>query len=81
MCIRDSDATEHHFTGKERDTESGLDYFKARYLTSDLGRFMTADWASKPTAVPYADFGNPQSLDLYVYCLLYTSRQGANSDR
>ena len=21
------DATEHHFTGKERDTESGLDYF------------------------------------------------------
>jgi len=68
-CTGGPDATEHHFTGKERDTESGLDYFKARYLTSDLGRFMTADWASKPTAVPYADFGNPQSLDLYVYAL------------
>ena len=25
------DATEHHFTGKERDTESGNDYFGARY--------------------------------------------------
>lgn len=23
--------TEQHFTGKERDTESGLDYFGARY--------------------------------------------------
>ena len=23
------DATEHHFTGKERDTESGNDYFGA----------------------------------------------------
>jgi len=25
------DASEHHFTGKERDAESGLDYFGARY--------------------------------------------------
>jgi RHS repeat-associated protein len=64
-----TDATENHFTGKERDAESGLDYFKARYFSSDLGRFMTADWAAKPTAVPYADFGNPQSLDLFVYAL------------
>jgi RHS repeat-associated protein len=62
-----SDATEHHFTSKERDTESGLDYFGARYLSSDLGRWMTPDWASKPTAVPYATFGNPQTLNLYDY--------------
>jgi RHS repeat-associated protein len=62
-----TDATEHHFTSKERDTESGLDYFGARYLSSDLGRFMTPDWAAKPTAVPYASFGNPQSLNLYSY--------------
>ncbi len=62
-----TDAVEHHFTGKERDTESGLDYFGARYLNSNLGRFMTPDWAAAPTAVPYASFGDPQSLNLYAY--------------
>jgi len=66
-CTGGPDATEHHFTGKERDVESGLDYFEARYFTSDLARFMTPDWAAKPTAVPYAEYGNPQSLDLYQY--------------
>jgi len=28
---------------------------------------MTPDWAAKPTNVPYASFGNPQSLNLYSY--------------
>jgi hypothetical protein len=28
---------------------------------------MTPDWAAKPTDVPYANFGNPQSLNLYSY--------------
>jgi hypothetical protein len=28
---------------------------------------MTPDWATKPTDVPYANFGNPQSLNLYSY--------------
>jgi RHS repeat-associated protein len=41
--------------------------FGARYYGSSLGRFMTPDWAAKPTAVPYAMFGNPQSLNLYSY--------------
>jgi RHS repeat-associated protein len=54
-------------TGKERDSESGLDMFGARYYGSSLGRFMTPDWAAKPTAVPYAYFGDPQSLNLYSY--------------
>ena len=54
-----------HITGKERDAESGLDEFGARYYGSSLGRFMTPDWAAKPMAVPYAMFGNPQSLNLY----------------
>src|SRR4029078_12731542 len=30
-------------TGKERDTETSLDYFGARYLASTLGRFTTVD--------------------------------------
>jgi RHS repeat-associated protein len=59
----------YKFTGKERDVESGLDNFGARYDASSLGRFMTPDWAAKPTAVPYAVFGNPQSLNLYAYVL------------
>lgn len=61
-------AFQHYkFTGKERDSESGLDNFGARYFTSNLGRFMTPDWAARPTAVPYAVFGDPQSLNLYTY--------------
>jgi RHS repeat-associated protein len=61
------DATEHHFTGKERDTESGNDYFGARYYASTMGRFLSPDWSSDPEAVPFADIGNPQSLNLYAY--------------
>ena len=53
--------------GKERDTESNLDMFGARYYASSMGRFMIPDWAAKPTNVPYASFGNPQSLNLYSY--------------
>ena len=41
----------YEFTGKERDTESGLDMFGARYYGSSLGRFMTPDWAAKPIDV------------------------------
>jgi RHS repeat-associated protein len=41
--------------------------FGARYYGSSLGRFMTPDWAAKPIAVPYAHYGNPQSLNLYSY--------------
>ena len=33
-------AAERHFTGKERDSESGNDYFEARYYSSAMGRFM-----------------------------------------
>ncbi|MDA0207481.1 MAG: hypothetical protein O2795_19335 [Acidobacteria bacterium] len=31
------------FTGKERDAESGLDYFQARYYSGGLGRFTGAE--------------------------------------
>ena len=56
-------------TGKERDTESGLDYFGARYYASSMGRFMSPDWAAKATPVPCAKLDNPQSLNLYSYVL------------
>src|SRR5579862_6390272 len=50
-----SDPNHYKFTGKERDTETGLDYFGARYYASWTGRFLTPDWAGKPTTVPYAN--------------------------
>lgn len=62
-----ADATEHHFTGKERDVESGNDYFGARYYESGLGRWLSPDWAPGPAIVPYAAFADPQSLNLYLY--------------
>jgi RHS repeat-associated protein len=67
IVITASDSNRYKFTGKERDTESGFDEFGARYYTSSLGRFMTPDWAAKPTTVPYAKFGDPQTLNLYTY--------------
>jgi RHS repeat-associated protein len=57
------------FTGKERDSETGLDYFGARYLSSAQGRFTSPDWSARPVAVPYSDLTNPQSLNLYAYVL------------
>jgi RHS repeat-associated protein len=66
-----SNSNNHYkFTGKERDLETGLDYFGARYYSNGLGRFITPDWAPttpKPSAVPYADWVDPQSLNQYSY--------------
>jgi RHS repeat-associated protein len=62
-----NDSNHYKFTGKERDAESGLDYFGARYYSNGLGRFITPDWAAKPTAIPFAVLGDPQTLNLYTY--------------
>ncbi len=60
-------ATAYRFTGKERDTESGNDYFDARYYSSAMGRFLSPDWSAKEDPVPYAKLDDPQSLNLYAY--------------
>jgi RHS repeat-associated protein len=62
-----NDPNRYKFTGKERDSESGLDYFGARHYASTVGRFMTPDWNEDPDPVPYADLRDPQSLNLYSY--------------
>jgi len=62
-----ADPTSHHFTGKERDTESGNDYFGARYYSSAMGRFLSPDWSATEDPVPYAQMDDPQSLNLYSY--------------
>lgn len=60
-------ANNYRFSGKERDPNTGLDDFGARFYASTLGRFMTPDWDAKPAAVPYASYGDPQTLNLYSY--------------
>jgi RHS repeat-associated protein len=61
----------HRASGKERDAETGNDYFGARYYASSMGRFMSPDFDDldddDPEPVPYADFENPQTLNLYAY--------------
>lgn len=52
----------YKFTGKERDSESGLDYFGARHYGSSLGRFMSTDPSSASI-----DKTNPQSWNRYSY--------------
>jgi RHS repeat-associated protein len=53
--------TNHYkFTGKERDSESGLDNFGARYFGSSMGRFMSPD----PLGGHPED---PQTLNRYIY--------------
>jgi len=60
-----SSGNHYKFTGKERDSESGLDDFDARHYGSSLGRFMSPDpaglLAQKPTY--------PQSWNLYAYAM------------
>jgi RHS repeat-associated protein len=53
----------YNFTGKERDSESGLDNFGARYDRSSLGRFMSPD----PVMVSWRRMVNPQVWNAYSY--------------
>jgi RHS repeat-associated protein len=67
-------------SGKERDQETGLDYFQARYYSGAQGRFtspdefkggivdpLTGQDIETNTALPYADIGDPQTLNKYMY--------------
>jgi RHS repeat-associated protein len=51
------------FTGKERDGETGLDYFGARYYASRTGRFTSVD----PVMALNRNFSDPQSWNRYNY--------------
>ncbi len=63
-CYAASASVTLKFTGKERDTESGLDYFGARYFSPQQGRFTSPD--------PLLNSGRPwlpQSWNRYAYAL------------
>jgi RHS repeat-associated protein len=75
-----SDGVRQQFTAKERDSETGLDYFLARYYSSVQGRFTSPDeftggpvelyyFAGDASTNPtfYADLTLPQSLNKYQY--------------
>ncbi|HTC93269.1 MAG TPA: RHS repeat-associated core domain-containing protein [Terriglobales bacterium] len=55
----------YKFTGKERDPETGLDYFGARYYGNAIGRFLSPD----PSGLLAQHPENPQSWNLYSYVL------------
>jgi RHS repeat-associated protein len=57
-----NDSVAQKFTAKERDSESGLDYFGARYYGSGLGRFTSAD-----PKVRSAHINDPQTWNRYTY--------------
>ncbi len=59
-----NDVIAQKFTGKERDAETGLDYFGARYFSGAQGRFTSPD--------PMLNSGRPwlpQSWNRYAYAL------------
>jgi RHS repeat-associated protein len=53
------------YTGKERDSESGLDNFGARYNSSSMGRFMSPD----PKILSLRHIINPQKWNKYAYTI------------
>jgi RHS repeat-associated protein len=65
------------FTGKERDGETGLDYFEARYLSAAQSRFTSPD-PEGVGSVPR----DPQSWNMFSYGrnnpLTYTDPFGTN---
>jgi RHS repeat-associated protein len=56
---------ESRCTGKERDAESGLDYFGARYYASTMGRWVSPD----PGKLNLKHLLNPQKWNKYAYVL------------
>ena len=68
-CWTAADDSRLRFTGKERDSETGLDYFGARYMSSAQGRFTSPDPVNHPAASknPAAFLMNPQRWNGYSY--------------
>ena len=74
-CFAASFDGRQKFTGKERDDESDLDYFLARYYSGPMGRFLSVDPENAG-----ADPEFPQTWNAYAYVannpLKYVDRNG-----
>ena len=68
------------FTGKERDAETGLDYFGARYYEARIGRFTTVD----PVTNLEGSLVDPRKWNRYAYVLnnplRYIDKDGREED-
>jgi RHS repeat-associated protein len=76
-----SDAADRKFTAKERDVETGLDYFGARYMSSVQGRFTSPDpyeivrqkdqgkTEEERRSLLNSYISNPQAWNKYAYAL------------
>lgn len=63
-CHSGSGSLTHWFTGKERDAETGLDWFATRYMSSAQGRFTSPD-----SLLSSGRPEQPQSWNRYAYVL------------
>ena len=78
-------------TGKERDAETGLDFFESRYMSSPRGRFTSPDkfpWWSLQHSEKDEDkekfanyIGNPHNWNMYAYVLNSPLNLGARARR
>ena len=62
LQLSSGDPNHFKWTGHERDTESGLDYFGARYYGNALSRFTSADSIGNDWEI-----ADPQRWNLYMY--------------
>jgi len=58
------DSVRQHFTGQERDNETGLDYFGARYFSNEQGRFTSPD-----PLLTSGTIYDPQTWNRYAYTI------------
>jgi RHS repeat-associated protein len=73
QIITEAVSNNYQFTGKEKDEETGLHYFGARYLESKIGRFVSPDPVgavdSRTGSINEKVLRNPQRINLYAYAL------------
>jgi RHS repeat-associated protein len=73
QSIMGSGDNDRRFVGKEKDTETGLQYFGARYMKDEIGRFITVDPVGpvdpRTSKTNYSMLTNPQRLNRYAYSL------------
>src|SRR5205807_6641755 len=94
LQFSNNDSNHYKFTGKERDSESGLDYFGKRYYGNVLGRWTSPDpisFSKKHLLKPqrwnkysYADNDPTGSVDpdgLEAYKIFLDSQAGGNWDK
>ena len=61
-CYGLADGVSQRYTGMERDSEAGLDFFGARYFSGAQGRFTSPDQPFNDQ-----DANDPQSWNLFSY--------------